>query len=75
MESGSIVNKWMLEFAISDLKDDGLITKMLSDVPPMLKDDVGLKKIILLRAIESEVAEFSVSEKTLDALEIAFELD
>ncbi|CAM8892704.1 unnamed protein product [Rhodiola kirilowii] len=75
MESGSIVNKWMLEFAIIDLKDDGLITKMLSAVPPMLKDDVGLKKIILLRAIESEVAEFSVSEKTLDALEITFELD
>uniref|UniRef100_A0A7N0U3T0 Uncharacterized protein n=1 Tax=Kalanchoe fedtschenkoi TaxID=63787 RepID=A0A7N0U3T0_KALFE len=74
MGSGGIVDKWLVELAIRTAKDDKVVAKTLS-LAPRLRDDVGLKKIVLLRGIESEMDEGSVSERMLDALEVAFELD
>uniref|UniRef100_A0A7N0TY42 Uncharacterized protein n=1 Tax=Kalanchoe fedtschenkoi TaxID=63787 RepID=A0A7N0TY42_KALFE len=74
MGTSCILDKWMVEFGVRSRRHDRLVVKMLSLVP-QLRDDVGLKKMVLFRAIDSEVDEGSVSEKTLDVLEIAFELD
>lgn len=68
------VSRWILEFLLRKCDDDGMVKKALT-VIPFPNGDSRLKKIVLLRAIESEVSEASVSETILENLEMIEELD
>nr|XP_048323922.1 uncharacterized protein LOC107411598 isoform X2 [Ziziphus jujuba var. spinosa] len=68
------VSRWILEFLLRKCDDDGVVKKALK-VIPFPNDESRLKKVVLLRAIESEVSEASVSEKILENLEMLEELD
>lgn len=68
------VARWVLEFVLRQPEMDGLARKLLA-VLPISDDDLRLKKTVLLRAIECEVADGYVNESVLEILEILEELD
>lgn len=68
------VARWVLEFVLRQPEMDGLHRKLLA-VLPISDDDLRLKKTVLLRAIECEVADGYVNESVLEILEILEELD
>ncbi|XP_021734347.1 uncharacterized protein LOC110701068 [Chenopodium quinoa] len=68
------VAKWILEFLLRMPIDEKIINGVLSSLPFSNKDS-RLKKTILLRKIESETSNGSVSEKLLELLEFLEELN
>ncbi|XP_021772302.1 uncharacterized protein LOC110736398 [Chenopodium quinoa] len=68
------VAKWILEFLLRKPIDEKIINGVLSSLPFSNKD-CRLKKTILLRKIESETSNGSVSEKLLELLELIEELN
>lgn len=74
MGSDVDIARWVLEFVLRQPEMDGLARKLLA-VLPVSDDDLRLKKMVLLRAIECEVADGSVTEGVLEILEILEELD
>ncbi|PON66159.1 GAMYB transcription factor [Trema orientale] len=68
------VARWILEFLIRNPDNERLAKRALA-VMPIPNDDSRLKKIVLLRTIECEVSDASVTEAILDNLESVEELD
>ncbi|GMG99947.1 hypothetical protein Nepgr_001787 [Nepenthes gracilis] len=66
--------RWVLEFLLRQPIDDRILESLLSALP-VPNSDSRLKKTLLLRRIESEASNGSVSEKILESLEIIEELD
>ncbi|GMH13059.1 hypothetical protein Nepgr_014900 [Nepenthes gracilis] len=66
--------RWVLEFLLRQPIDDSVINALLS-VLPIANNDSRLKKTLLLRRIDTEVSDASVSEKIMELLEIVEELD
>ncbi|GAB2287131.1 hypothetical protein Dimus_021517 [Dionaea muscipula] len=66
--------RWILEYLLRKPIDDVLINTILS-IFPIENSDSRLKKTLLLRRIESEASNASVSEKILEFLERIEELD
>ena len=69
------VAKWIIEFLLrKTFIDEKIINGVLSCLP-ISNNDNRLKKTILLRKIESEISNGSVSENLLELFEIIEELD
>ncbi|KAL2941467.1 Telomeric repeat-binding factor 1 [Bienertia sinuspersici] len=68
------IAKWIIEFLLRKPIDEKIINGVLSFLP-LCNNDNRFKKTILLRAVQSEVSNGSVSEKLLDLLEVIEELD
>lgn len=68
------VARWILEFLIRNPDDERLAKKALS-VMPIPNHDSRLKKVVLLRTIECEVSDASLTETILENLELVEELD
>ncbi|OVA17274.1 SANT/Myb domain [Macleaya cordata] len=68
------VARWIQEFLLQQPIEDRTM-KTLLDILPYDNDDYRLMKRILLRSISSEISKGSVSEKTLETLEIIEEYD
>lgn len=75
MEEDVDVSGWILEFLHREAKNDGLVRKALEALPFPNDEDSPLKKTLLLRAIECEFSDASVSGTVLESLEILEELD
>ncbi|KAK2992718.1 hypothetical protein RJ640_025221, partial [Escallonia rubra] len=70
----SDIARWVLEFLLRQPLDDRVIRTLIR-VLPLSDTDSSLKKNILLRRIESEISNGTVSEKILSLLEHTQELD
>ncbi|XP_048425492.1 uncharacterized protein LOC103945953 isoform X4 [Pyrus x bretschneideri] len=68
------VSRWVIELLLRDREKD-CIAKRLLAVAPFSDQDFRLKKTVLLRTIECEVYEASVSETILETLEMIEDLD
>ncbi|XP_068311655.1 uncharacterized protein [Pyrus communis] len=68
------VSRWVIELLLRDREKD-CIAKRLLAVAPFSDQDYRLKKTVLLRTIECEVYEASVSETILETLEMIEDLD
>ncbi|KAI7983257.1 Single myb histone 5 [Camellia lanceoleosa] len=68
------VARWVLDFILRQSVDDRLLNALIR-VLPLPNDNSSLKKAMLLRRIESEIAKCLVSEKILELLERIEELD
>ncbi|GMH11412.1 hypothetical protein Nepgr_013253 [Nepenthes gracilis] len=68
-----VIVRWVLEYLLRQRIDDRILNDLLSVLP--IADDSRLKKILLLRRIESEVSNAIVSEEILELLEIIEKLD
>ncbi|XP_030451727.2 uncharacterized protein LOC115673647 isoform X1 [Syzygium oleosum] len=75
MEIDPDISRWMLEFLLRQPLLDDRSVKLALSALPLRDSDLRLKKSVLLRSIQSEIDAASVSEKTLDALEVIEELD
>ncbi|KAF3454805.1 hypothetical protein FNV43_RR05253 [Rhamnella rubrinervis] len=68
------VSRWILEFLLRKSENDGVVKRALEAIP-FPNEDSRLKKTVLLRDIDCELSDASVSEKILENLEILEELD
>ncbi|KAB2616684.1 hypothetical protein D8674_023272 [Pyrus ussuriensis x Pyrus communis] len=68
------VSRWVIELLLRDREKDCIAKKLLA-VAPFSDQDYRLKKTVLLRTIECEVYEASVSETILETLEMIEDLD
>ena len=68
------VSRWILEFMIRKPIGDSLVRRLIS-ILPLSNSHPRMKKTVLLRKIESEISDGSVSETILELLEIIEELD
>ncbi|KAM3740064.1 hypothetical protein ACB098_08G071100 [Castanea mollissima] len=66
--------RWISEFLMRSTAQDHVIKKLLQ-VLPVSGADSRFKKTVLLRTIRSEIADASVSETTLQTLELIEEMD
>ncbi|CAK7323529.1 unnamed protein product, partial [Dovyalis caffra] len=71
------ITRWAIEFILSQLQTPGLtITKILTNPHvPLSNTNPRFKKTLLLRQLDAEIEEGSVSEKTLDSIEMIEEID
>ncbi|KAF9670931.1 hypothetical protein SADUNF_Sadunf13G0120500 [Salix dunnii] len=71
------ITRWVIEFILRQLQTPVLtITKILTNRHvPLSNTSPRLKKSILLRQIDADIEDGSVSEKTLDAIETVEQLD
>nr|GME16400.1 Telomeric repeat-binding factor like [Ipomoea batatas] len=67
------ISRWILEFLLRNPLDDGTSNALIRILP--VNDNLGLKKTVLLRGMESEVSNGSVTEKMLGLLEKFEELE
>ncbi|VFQ80113.1 unnamed protein product [Cuscuta campestris] len=74
MDIGHDISRWILEFILRKPLDDATLAALIRVLPPP-DNNPGLAKSILLREIESEVSNGSVSEKIVGLLEKFEELD
>ncbi|KAM1753336.1 hypothetical protein ACFX1T_005782 [Malus domestica] len=74
MDSDVDVSRWVIELLLRDREKDCIAKRVLA-VAPFSDQDYRLKKTVLLRTIECEVYEASVSEKILETLEMIEDLD
>ncbi|KAF8015005.1 hypothetical protein BT93_H0713 [Corymbia citriodora subsp. variegata] len=75
MEIDPDISRWILDFLLRQPRLDDRSVKLALSVLPLPDSDLRLKKSVLLRSIQSEIDAASVSEKTLDALEVIEEVD
>ncbi|KAJ9698885.1 hypothetical protein PVL29_007788 [Vitis rotundifolia] len=68
------ISRWILEFMIRKPIGDSLVSRLIS-ILPLSNGHPRMKKTVLLRKIESEISDGSVSETILELLEIIEELD
>ncbi|KAL8087689.1 uncharacterized protein LOC141697444 [Apium graveolens] len=68
------ISRWILDFLARQPIDDTTLTKLLNTLP-ILDTDTNLKKLLILRKIESEMSNGNVSEDVLDLLEMMEELE
>ncbi|XP_019178808.1 PREDICTED: uncharacterized protein LOC109173940 [Ipomoea nil] len=68
------ISRWILEFLLRNPLDDGTSNALIRVLAPA-NDNLGLKKTVLLRAMELEVLNGSVTEKMLGLLEKFEELE
>ncbi|KAH9610599.1 hypothetical protein KSS87_009844 [Heliosperma pusillum] len=68
------IAKWIIEFLLRRKIDDTIINSVISSIP-IPNQDYRLKKTILLRRIETEIANGCVSEKIMELIEIIEGLD
>ncbi|KAI4373284.1 hypothetical protein MLD38_011423 [Melastoma candidum] len=67
--------RWVLKFLVGHPRvSDGAVRLALSTLP-LPDDDPFLTKLMVLRSIQSEVYEASISEKLLEYIEVAEEID
>ncbi|KAJ6361049.1 hypothetical protein OIU77_004975 [Salix suchowensis] len=73
----SDITRWVIEFILRQLQTPVLtITKILTNRHvPLSNTSPRLKKSILLRQIDADIEDGSVSEKTLDAIETVEQID
>ncbi|KAB5530219.1 hypothetical protein DKX38_020300 [Salix brachista] len=71
------ITRWVIEFILRQLQTPVLtITKILTNRHvPLSNTSPRLKKSILLRQIDADIEDGSVSEKTLDAIETVEQID
>ncbi|XP_068338332.1 uncharacterized protein [Pyrus communis] len=74
MDSDVDVSRWVIELLLRDREKDCIAKRVLA-VAPFSDQDYRLKKTVLLRTIECEVYEASVSESILETLETIEDLD
>ncbi|KAL5580530.1 hypothetical protein UlMin_012972 [Ulmus minor] len=68
------VSRWVLEFLLRSPGKEDLAKRALAAIP-IPENDMRLKKTVLLRTIEFEVSDASVTESILENLEMVEELD
>lgn len=68
------ISRWILDFLARQPIDDSTLTGLL-DTLPISNTDTNLKKLLILRKIESEISNGIVSELVLDLLEQMEELE
>ncbi|KAI9159785.1 hypothetical protein LWI28_001894 [Acer negundo] len=68
------VSRWVMEFLLRHSTSDQLINKALSKLP-VSNHDFRCKKAVLLRSVQSEISEASVSETVLECLGTVADLD
>ncbi|KAH7564760.1 hypothetical protein JRO89_XS09G0022000 [Xanthoceras sorbifolium] len=68
------ISRWAMEFLLRHSTSDKLINKVLSKLP-VSNHSFRFKKAVLLRSVQSEILEASVSETLLDCLETVAGLD
>ncbi|GER28125.1 telomeric repeat binding protein [Striga asiatica] len=68
------IANWILDFLLRQPLDDQTLSSLLRALP-LANDDADLKKLLLLRKMEFEVSQNSISESTLDLLEQLEELE
>ncbi|XP_074292367.1 uncharacterized protein LOC141619237 isoform X2 [Silene latifolia] len=68
------IAKWIIEFLLRRKLDDSIINSIISSLP-IPNQDYRLKKTMILRRIETEIANGCVSEKILELIEIIEGLD
>lgn len=66
--------EWILEYVLRHCNNDWVISELLR-VLPFPKENLRLKKMILLKKISSDVSKGSISEKTLETLHSLKELN
>ncbi|KAK9280331.1 hypothetical protein L1049_014019 [Liquidambar formosana] len=66
--------RWVLEFLLRQATDDRFMNRILS-ILPLSNGDTRSKKTMLLKTMEFEVSNGSVSEKILETIETVVELD
>lgn len=74
MDADDDVSRWILEFLLRKSENNVVVKRALGAIP-FPDGDSRLKKTVLLRAIECESEEASVSESVLENLEMVEELD
>lgn len=74
MDIDTHISQWILEFILRQPLDDNTLNNLIN-VLPLPNDNFNLKKSLILRKIESEVSNGSVTEKILEFLELIEELD
>lgn len=75
MEIDPDISRWILEFLLRQPLLDDRSVKLALSLLPLPDSDLPFKKSVLLRSIQSEIDAASLSEKTLDALEVIEEVD
>ncbi|KAM3373909.1 telomeric repeat-binding factor 2 [Capsicum galapagoense] len=68
------ISQWILEFILRQPLDDNILNDLIN-VLPLPNDNLNLKRALLVRKIESEIANGSVTEKILELMELIEELD
>lgn len=68
------IARWILDFLARQPIDDSTLTDLLKTLP-VSDTDSNLKKLLILRNIESEISSGKVSENVLDLLELMEELE
>ncbi|XP_051132133.1 uncharacterized protein LOC127252129 isoform X2 [Andrographis paniculata] len=68
------IAKWVLEFLLRQPLNHGTLKSLLR-VLPLRDDDPNLKKLLLLKKVESDAARDLISEETLESLEQLGELE
>ncbi|KAJ8751350.1 hypothetical protein K2173_016543 [Erythroxylum novogranatense] len=70
------ISGWILEFLLRHQISDLLVNKIVTDINfPIADDNPRLKKTLILRSIDSEIRDGSVSETMLESLEVLEKLD
>ncbi|XP_075088840.1 uncharacterized protein LOC107787332 isoform X1 [Nicotiana tabacum] len=67
------ISRWILEFVLWKPLEDTIFNALIG-VLPLPNEDSRLKKALILRKIQSEISNGSVSEKILEFLEVMEEL-
>ncbi|XP_030532549.2 uncharacterized protein LOC115742414 isoform X2 [Rhodamnia argentea] len=75
MEIDPDISRWILEFLLRQPLLDDRSVKLALSLLPLPDSDLPFKKSVLLRSIQSEIDAASLSENTLDALEVIEEVD
>ncbi|XP_009772851.1 uncharacterized protein LOC107799057 [Nicotiana tabacum] len=68
------ISRWILEFILRQPLDDSILNALVHTLP-LPNDNLNLKKALILRKLESEISNSSVTEKILELLELFEELD
>lgn len=68
------ISNWILEFILRHPLDDGILNALIHTLP-LPNDKPNLKRALLVRKIESEISDGSVTEKILEILELIEELN
>ncbi|KAJ8543567.1 hypothetical protein K7X08_006090 [Anisodus acutangulus] len=74
MDIDTAISRWILEFILRQPLDDSILNDLIN-ILPLPNNNSNLKKALLLRKIESEISNGSVTEKILEFLELIEELD
>lgn len=74
MDIDTKISHWIIEFILRQPLDDGILNALIH-VLPLPNDSSNLKKALLIRKIESEISNGSVTEKILEFLELIEELN